>query len=222
MKPIAALLLLVLLTACNVNSSVSLAEGQTHEGDLTTVNGSVSIGADSQLDGDGSTVNGSIRVGDRAVVNDVASVNGSVTIGDDVQLRDAKAVNGSIVSGSRVSSSGIFETLNGRIEVGPDSVVEGGIGTANGDILVRGAEVGRITTGNGDITLEANSRVNGEILVERPRRFNEEEAQAIRVEIGANSTVVGPLRFEREVELRIHQSATVGEIIGAEPVYFDE
>jgi len=34
--------------------------------------------------------------------------------------------------------------------------------------------------------------------------------------------VIGPLIFEREVQLRIHESASVGEIRGAQPQYFSD
>ncbi|MEM1081630.1 MAG: hypothetical protein AAGH65_08625 [Pseudomonadota bacterium] len=222
MKRLLAILLVLLLTGCNINSSVSVPDGGSHSGDLSTVNGSVRVGVDGQVDGDASTINGSITIGDRATVEEVSTVNGSATIGDDVVLLNAEAVNGSIVTGARLRAAGSLETVNGKIDVGPESVVDEGIFSVNGALIVRGAEVGSITTVNGSITLEPNSRVNGEILVERPRGFSNGDSDPVQVVIGANSEVVGPLTFERPVDLRIHETATVGEINGAEPVYFNQ
>ena len=223
MKRFFVLFLVLLLAGCNINSSVSLADGETYDKNLSTVNGSVTVGSESQLNGNAETVNGSITIGEAATIQDASTVNGSVRIADRVQLQNAEAVNGSITAGTNVIASGFFETVNGKIDIGADSVVESGIASVNGSLILRGAEVGRIETVSGDITLEANSRVNGEILVERSRGWgsNNDSSELVRVVIGANSTVVGPLRFEREVELRIHESATVGEITGAEPVYFN-
>ena len=224
MQRLLALLFVLVLAGCNVNSSVSLSDGEAYDRDLSTVNGSVRVGDNARLDGDAKTVNGSVTIGKNATIKDASTVNGSVRLSDGVQLRSAEAVNGSISAGENVMASGFFETVNGKIEVGAGSVVSNRLETVNGTMLLRGAEVGSIETVNGDITLEANSRVNGALVVEEPRGWggNDDEDDLPTVTIGANSTVVGPLRFEREVRLRIHESATVGEISGAEPEYFSD
>lgn len=223
MKRFFVLFLVLLLAGCNINSSVSLGDGETYDKDLKTVNGSVTVGSGSRLDGNAETVNGSVSIGQGSIIVDATTVNGSVRIADRAQLRSAEAVNGSITAGANVVASGFFETVNGKIDIGSDSIVEDGIASVNGTMILRGAEVGSIETSNGDITLEANSRVNGELVVKRSRGWgSNDNDEAVNVEIGANCTVVGPLRFERNVALRIHESATVGDIIGAEPVYFSE
>mgnify|MGYP001150789112 CR=1 FL=1 len=219
---ITGLILAFLLAGCNINSSVGVTDGSTHDGDLSTINGSVRVGVGSRLNGNAETVNGSVRIGDQATLEDAETVNGSISIGNDVVLQNADAINGSISTGTGVSASGSLDTVNGKIEVGAGSVIEKGLYSVNGSIIVNGAEVGRISTVTGNITLQPNSRVNGEVLVEQNRGFGGDRDGTVEVTIGANSTVVGPLRFERDVILRIHESATVGEIIGAEPTYFND
>jgi hypothetical protein len=57
--------------------------------------------------------------------------------------------------------------------------------------------------------------VAGGIKVEKPSGWSWGKQRPPRVVIGPNSVVEGELVFEREVELFVHATATVGKITGA-------
>jgi hypothetical protein len=59
--------------------------------------------------------------------------------------------------------------------------------------------------------------VSGDVVVKKPGGWGwSHRRKPIRVEIGENVVVHGNLVFEQPVELRLHESAKVGEIIGDE------
>jgi len=66
--------------------------------------------------------------------------------------------------------------------------------------------------------------VHGGIKVEKPSTgfisIHLTKQKPPRIVIGPDATVDGPLVFEREVKLYVHQSAKVGTITGATPVRF--
>lgn len=127
-----------------VNGSIRIESGQA-AGALSTVNGSIHL-ADDASASKVSTVNGSIELGARARVDKLDTVNGAIRIGADAKVAGTvAAVNGSItlakgadVSGHASNVNGRFvldaahigggiETVDGDIDVGADSHVEGGI-----------------------------------------------------------------------------------------------
>jgi hypothetical protein len=127
-----------------VNGSVRVEAGQS-AGDVSTVNGSINVESNATVQsiesvnggvslGSGSkassmeTVNGTLRLAERAQVSgDVSAVNGSAKLakGADIQ-GELSNVNGKMdIDGAHVG--GGLKTVNGDIEVGPDSRIEGGI-----------------------------------------------------------------------------------------------
>lgn len=187
-----------------VNGSITAQASQTY-GDLETVNGSINIESDART-GDAETVNGSIKVGDNAVVGDLSTVNGSIRAG--TQLR----------------ANGDIETVNGSVFVGRGGSV-GGVTTVNGAIgLVDSDLSGGIETVNGDVTVGTGSHVRGGIKVEKPTSnwmpVNMGKRKPPRIVIGPNAVVEGPLVFEREVKLYVHQSARIGRVTGATAVRY--
>lgn len=181
-----------------VNGAVRTEAGREY-GSLETVNGSVSVEKGVRADS-ASTVNGSIDIDDQAVIGSVETVNGGVDIGEGVVVEQN------------------VETVNGGIGIERGSRVEGRVETVNGRIETDGAEIGKgINTVNGDITVGADSIVRGGILVEKPTGnwFNWGKQRVPRVVIGPNAVVEGTLDFEREVELFVHDSATIGTVRGA-------
>ncbi len=222
------------LAACGaVNQSFQIDDGSVVNGDLSTVNGSIRVGNDSSVSGKLSAVNGSIELGERSRSGAVTSVNGSVRIGAETEVASVENVNGSLSLGDGVvvqgKTSGVngrvrigqsvriggdVETVNGSVEIGAGSTVAGRVATVNGDIGLSGAEATSIVTTSGSILLEEGSRVGGELRVRRPRSATTERTPDIV--IGPDVEVVGPLVFEREVRLRVHDSARIGEVSGAE------
>lgn len=202
-----------------VNGSIRIGENATVNGEISTVNGNVRVGAGSSV-GEAATVNGSVNLAENSVAGGVESVNGQIGLGDGARVNgDAATVNGSVVAGQRVVVTGDMTAVNGRISLERDSRVEGSATTVNGALTLRGAYVQGLTTVSGPVDILDGSIVEGELRVEEPRRSRDRD-QIPRIVIGENSSVGGPLVFEREVELHVHESAQVGEIRGAEPRYY--
>lgn len=127
-----------------VNGSVTIEEGATAE-DVDTVNGSVTIERNATVQsaesvnggislGEGAkatsmeTVNGKLKLAERAQVSgDVSAVNGSADLAKGVEIRGSLSnVNGKMtIEGAHVGRG--LKTVNGDIDVGPDSRIEGGI-----------------------------------------------------------------------------------------------
>jgi len=190
--------------------------------DISKVNGSITAEA-GQAYGDLETVNGNIKVGEGATAHSVHTVNGSIAIAEGARTGAVETVNGKIVLGPRVIAGGNLETVNGSIFTDRGSQIEGGIETVNGGIgLVETRLRNGITTVNGDITVGVGSHVEGGIHVEKPNfsiSFN--APRKPRVIVGPNASVAGELRFERDVVLYVHRTASIGPVFGAEPVPYD-
>lgn len=109
-----------------VNGSITLSDN-TRAREISTVNGSVEIGDGAQLRS-ADTVNGRIALGARVrVEKSVESVNGSLTISDGSDVSGKVAnVNGTITLVAAHVGGGIA-TVNGDIDIGADSRVEGGV-----------------------------------------------------------------------------------------------
>jgi len=127
-----------------------------------------------------------------------------------------------------------LESLSGAITLQRDAQVTGNVETDSGTVRIEGAHVGgRVTTTYGDIYIGPDSHIDGGILVERrgliglslgDLRFGIPVGGSTppRVVIGARATVAGVLRFKREVELLVSESATIGSVEGATPIKLEE
>lgn len=217
-----SLVAILLLGGCfSINSDVEVGDGKTVDRSLSTVNGSVLVGAESTVRGDAETVNGAISIGSGSTVaGDVETVNGKIMLGEGATVRSIGGVNGSIRIGPDARVEGNAGTVNGQVVLAAGATVDGEVGSVNGQIRLEGATAGSVRNTTGGIVLERGSRVLGELRIEKPRLGAGDEP--VSVIIHADCEVSGPLVFEREVTLRIHESATVGEIRGAEPDYFND
>ena len=127
-----------------VNGSIRVEDGRSM-GDLGTVNGSIRVGANSRAV-EVSSVNGSIEIESGAQVESADTVNGRISIGKQARVaQDMETVNGALRldEGSEVGADlsnvngaitlraahvvGRISTVNGDIEIGADSRVDGGI-----------------------------------------------------------------------------------------------
>lgn len=188
--------------------------------DISKVNGSI-VAQAGRAYGDVETVNGSITIEAGAQVKDAETVNGSIHVGDDVVADSLATVNGQIRVGSRVRVRGDIETVNGGIFVDRGSNVGGDIETVNGSIGLVDVDLdGGITTVGGDITVGIGSHVRGGVTVTRPSSnwFPVQIKRRPRIVIGPDAVVEGPLRFDREVDLYVHETARTGAVTGATPV----
>jgi carbonic anhydrase/acetyltransferase-like protein (isoleucine patch superfamily) len=89
--------------------------------------------------------------------------------------------------------------------------------------MANGSSAGSLETVSGNIEVGADARVLGAITVTKPRGSwfgGWGRSDVPRVIIGPRAEVTGPLHFEREVELYVHETARVGEISGAKAIRF--
>jgi DUF4097 and DUF4098 domain-containing protein YvlB len=165
-----------------------------------------------------STVNKSINVDEGTTTGSVDSVNGSIRIGANSFVDSVEAVNGSIKLGSDVTVNGNVEAVNGAITLQSGCEVGGKVETVNGGIRLDYTRVtGDVETVNGQIRILEGSEVSGNVIVQEPNGWNHSKRRKpVRVEIGKDVIVKGDLIFEHAVELKLHDTASVGEIIGNE------
>jgi len=168
--------------------------------------------------GNQSTVNKSIRLDDGSTVGDVDSVNGSIRIGANSFVESVESVNGSIKLGNDVAVNKGIDAVNGSITLEAGCEVGGDVGSINGGIrLVNTRTAGNIETVNGQIRILEGSEVTGNVVVRKSNGWSmNKRRKPVTVEIGKNVVVHGDLIFEHAVELQIHDTAKVGEIIGDE------
>lgn len=165
-----------------------------------------------------STVNKSIRVDSDKSIGSVDSVNGSIRIGDNASVKSVDSVNGAIKLGNDVTVDGDVESVNGAINLEAGCEVGSDVETVNGGIRLQDTRVaGNVETVNGQIRILDRSEVSGNVLVKKPHGWNHNNRnKPVRVEIGKDVLVHGDLIFEHPVELKLHETARVGEIIGDE------
>ncbi|MDH4046568.1 MAG: hypothetical protein OEW68_02690 [Gammaproteobacteria bacterium] len=211
------LLLLALVApveAGSVNKSVKIEDGARSSGE-SSVNGSITVGSGAIVDGSLETVNGAIRVGDDSTVRDLDTVNGSIQVGSNATTGDINGVNGSIRLGKAVVVDGEISVVNGKISVDEGSKVAQDVGNVNGEFEILGSEIGGdLSTVNGDVLVADGSVIKGDLRVEKPSGWGWKNQRKPRVVIGPESTVEGKVHLEREVELYIHDSASVGSVSG--------
>jgi len=211
-----AVMLFALPATASINKSIRIEAGTTADG-ASSVNGSVTVGEGAIVTGDVSTVNGTVRIGDDARVEDAETVNGGLRVGSNVTTRSLETVNGAIRVGAGSTIDGSVEAVNGKIELGKGTTVDRGIQNVNGAIELRGAEVGgNLETVNGDVELTDGAILRGDLVIEKPSNWSwkKQKNRKPRVVIGPGSVVEGTIRVEREVELLISESASVGGVSG--------
>lgn len=215
----------IILLAAALLAGAALAHdtGSGEPVDISKVNSAVRAEA-GQRYGSLSTVNGSIRVEKGAQVDSAKTVNGSVTIEDQAQVGSLQTVNGAIRIGREVVVDGDIAAVNGSINAGPGSRISGNLENVNGSMNLEQVEIGGdMITVNGRLTLARDVHLAGGITVRKPggiRWFGWGARTPARITIGPGSSVDGPLRFEQEVELYVHDSARIGPVTGAEVVRF--
>lgn len=223
MKQAATILFAFLfLAGCgSVVGDFSLADGSTYNDDISVVNGSISIGKDCQVNGEIASVNGTVGVGDNSVVGEIGVVNGGIELGQAVVVNGPlDNVNGPVSVGERSRVAGSVSTVNGKIQLKSGAVAEGTVSSVNGRITLVGSEVAALETTNGNLEVLEGSHVKGRLKVTKPLGFSLREHDPVRVVIGADSVVDGPLVFERPADLFVHETAQIGDVEGAEPQRF--
>lgn len=164
------------------------------------------------------TVNKSIKIGDNVTTGEVDSVNGSIRIGGNSFVESVDSVNGSIKLGTGVTVEKSIEAVNGAITIQQGCEVGGNVETVNGGIHMEDTRVaGGVETVNGQLRILQGSEVSGNVVVRESKGWSiTKRRKPVHVEIGENVVVHGDLIFESPVELKLHETARVGEIIGEE------
>lgn len=200
--------------AFGINKSINIVAGSESSGG-PTVNGSITVGSGATVTGKLETVNGAIRIDKDAVIEDAETVNGSIKIASGVKAEDIEGVNGAIRIGENVTIKGEISVVNGKIAVDDGSSVGGDVSNVNGEIMISGAELGgNLTTVNGDVTLDNGARLHGNLTVEKPGGFRNNNSRKPKIIIGPGARVGGQIVAEREVELYISDTAEVGGVSG--------
>ena len=185
--------------------------------DHERVLGSVHVQPGEHVD-DATTVNGSVDVGANAVVKHAKTVNGSITVHEHATVGSVETVNGSTHIGEGARVSGNVELVNGKITLDDGADVSGHLSSVNGSILLTAAHVGSgIETKNSDLSVGANSRIEGGIVYDASNEssFTIGTPKLPQVVIGPGAIVKGTLRFRREVQLYVSDRATIGPVEGA-------
>jgi len=213
-------LLIVLMSVpalgASINKSIKIEAGE-ERGGASSVNGSIYVGENAVVTGGLQTVNGKIRVETGATIENAKTVNGSVRVSGSVKAGNLSTVNGSVHVGEGSSVDGEVSAVNGSITLESASEVIEGVGNINGRIELTKAQVGGdLTTVNGDVKLADSSVVKGDLVVEKPGGWGwgRKKSRKPRIVIGPGSRVEGVIELEREVELFISESASVGGVNG--------
>ena len=195
------------------NDDIEIAAGTESRGD-STVNGSIEVGSGAVVTGGLETVNGGIRIDSNAQVQGVQTVNGRIQLASGVTAGKVESVNGSVSLDEQASAESV-SVVNGKIRLKPGARVASDVGNVNGEIEIAGAEIGGdLATVNGDVALSDNTRILGDLVVEKPGGFNWDDNRRPRIVVGPGSRIDGEIVLEREVELYLSDSAEVGGVSG--------
>ncbi|HUK02067.1 MAG TPA: hypothetical protein VLW26_07315 [Steroidobacteraceae bacterium] len=120
--------------ASTVNGSIHVPAGQP-SGNVSTVNGSIQIDPNAQVE-NAAAVNGGISVGAHATASALNTVNGGISLEEGARVgKTVTSVNGTLTLQDGADITGALANVNGRISL-TAAHVGGGIKTVNGDIDV--------------------------------------------------------------------------------------
>lgn len=211
--------------------------------DMQAVNRAIVVSAESEQGQDIRNINGRISVGGGMSVNNVSSVNGRIEIERDATASSVQGVNGRVELRENTSIEGDVHTVNGRINAvrggsigGNASSVNGhirltdfsvgnNVETTNGSINLIAVKVGHnVESRGGDITIES-SVIERDVIIHKKRRNNLLWMPLWRIGkseivIGPNSEIKGNLIAREDIDLFVHESAKIGSIVGADPIFF--
>ena len=151
------------------------------------------------------------------------TVNGQIRVDDDAQVGDLSTVNGRIEIAKNVVVDGDLQSVNGNAEAGDGSEIKGDVTTVNGDIRLDGTSVtGRVETYNGDVTLR-DSTVQRDLVVEHNRGTISKSPIEIRILDG--SVIEGDIDVKSKRKVVVYlddKDAVRGTIRNAEVVFRGE
>lgn len=167
----------------------------------------------------------------QAPAEPIETITRDISLASHAHAKSLESMTGAITLQRDSRVAGDVETGNGELVLEPGSEVAGSLSNDTGTIRIDGARVGgRVSTTYGDIYVGADSRIGGILVRKRDvigLSFGDFKlgvpmgrSTPPRVVIGPRATVTGTLRFKRQVELLVSESATIGPVKGATPVMF--
>ena len=181
-----------------INGSIEVPAGKA-PGAVATVNGSIRID-DNAMVTSATTVNGGVKLGDHAAAASLSSVNGSITLGNGSHVSgDASSVNGALTLADGADIAGALSNVNGKITL-TAAHVGGGIKTINGGMDIGGASrveggilvekpSGEMTSVFHDvprIVIGPGATVQGDLRFERPVQLFVSDKATIGAVTGAS------------------------------------
>lgn len=223
LRLIASFVLALVFAAYLGSTAHAGTDSQYQVGSISKVNGSVTLHTNERA-GNVSTVNGSVRVYEHARADRIKTVNGTIRLDENVRVETAETVNGTINVARHTRVQGDLKTVNGAIRMEPEARTGGNVSTVNGLIQLTGATVdGDLTTVNGNVLLRSGSVVRGDVVI---REINRNQGfisrmfwpfgpkpHRNRVDIGPDTVIGGSIHLYREVDLHVHETAQVRNII---------
>jgi len=176
-------------------------------------------------------------------VKDINTVNGRVVLERGASARSVRSVNGRVQIEGEGSFAGSVDTVNGRISVTHGGEIGGSATTVNGRIDLDNVVIGRnvessngsinlfdvivgenVETRNGDVRLE-NSVVEQDLIIHSRHRVSflwliDIKRDEPKIIVGPGSEIKGSLIARTDVRLYVHESASIGHIVGATPVSY--
>ena len=168
-----------------------------------------------------SSIAGDIDVGRQASIRNADTIAGDIDIGEGSRVRSLDSIAGQIRLAADVSVEGSVETIAGDIRIARGCTIGGNVETIAGRISITESVVKRdVIIRHGELDL-VRTRVLGVVRVKRAKDKDDDE-DTPEINIGPDSEVTEVVVDEKSiVHLRIHRSAKVGPIKGAEAEYYD-
>jgi hypothetical protein len=163
-----------------------------------------------------------------SVGHDVYRINGGISIEEDETVNNVSIVNGDVFIKEGAKAHNVY-VVNGEIRALRNSEILGTAFTVNGDIRISQATIGKnLETRHGNINI-TQSVIEQDIIVHERQpqsglfKFLHRRASNRIVVIGPGTKINGSLIARQDIDLYVHESAIIGNIIGAVPeMYVDD
>ena len=164
-----------------VNGNITLRSG-SKANDLTAFNGTITLQDSARANdifgakhsvilspramaNDISTLGGDIRLANHVQAGDVSSISGNISTAENVTVDEVSSINGNIRIGTGNRIKGDINNATGQTYIDRRTQIQGNLGTAIGAVGIVDSTIhGNITAYDSDLTVDANSRVQGNIF----------------------------------------------------------
>ncbi|PCI76724.1 MAG: hypothetical protein COB20_09830 [SAR86 cluster bacterium] len=149
----------------------------------------------------------------------VESLLQDIIVEPQLVIRSIHSQKGAIHIGENVRISGTVSNVDGDINMPDGGTVGRDVASTNGDIYLAEAVIeGTVRAGRGSIRLQNTSIMEDLIIGQSDGGF----VNSASVFVGPHTEVVGNIVVYNGINLYVHESALVGEIYGATPIYYSD